>query len=486
MSCVVCDRAVPLISCAKCEGSSCKPCFQKYLLNSPLSASCMHCRSPVTDDFVLDNTALSWRTKHYKPYREDLLLDMEKARLPDTQQYAAAIRVARIVVADTTNELRRLSNLPASKKVVNERRIAKQTRRLAEGVIDRKGLPPQHEYNATAASAVPKKRLVMKACPASGCRGFLADDFSCPMCSINVCKDCHETLEGAHVCNADTVASVKALAAEARPCPTCAASISKIDGCDQMWCTQCQTTFSWRTGLKEQGHTHNPHYYEFMRRNGGLPRAPGDQPQCGMPNLDNILACFPRELRDECNALEIGWRNFNYRKHSQLWNLPWPPTYFTQTPNALQPVCIEPWQAPIDLKAPLKSPLAYLVALTNYHRIAIHVNRRYGPQHQGYVPDNHDLRVKYLLNDLTESEIKVQLQRRDKTQRKENAKRNVYQMVYQASSDIFRNFINHLILPHDTYIQLLELFTYANGCFDRLEHAYSCKIEKCETNPYSF
>jgi hypothetical protein len=50
-----------------------------------------------------------------------------------------------------------------------------------------------------------------------------------------------------------------------------------------MWCTQCHTAFSWRTGDIET-RVHNPHFFEWQRRtNGGVaPRVPGDvPPQCG-------------------------------------------------------------------------------------------------------------------------------------------------------------------------------------------------------------
>ena len=36
-----------------------------------------------------------------------------------------------------------------------------------------------------------------------------------------------------------------------------------------MWCTQCKTAFSWRTGLELHERVHNPHFYEWQRKNGG-------------------------------------------------------------------------------------------------------------------------------------------------------------------------------------------------------------------------
>lgn len=43
---------------------------------------------------------------------------------------------------------------------------------------------------------------------------------------------------------------------------------SVVRNCDQMYCTQCNTAWSWKTGVVETGRIHNPHYYEQLRNQG--------------------------------------------------------------------------------------------------------------------------------------------------------------------------------------------------------------------------
>jgi len=455
----------------------------------------------MTDDFVLDNTKLIWRTKEYKPYIETLLLDMEKARLPDTQQYATAVVTARNLKKQLQIELTRIiSALCDDKTTRAERGVLVAQRNQLKVTISNANQAEIRNIHRPEDLGLPQgprnvkvKRPMVKACPADTCRGFLSEDFSCPLCETKVCKGCHEILRADdHTCNPDTVESVKAVAAQSRLCPSCASVISKIDGCDQMWCTQCQTTFSWRTGLKEEGLIHNPHYYEFMRRNGGaVPRAPGDLPagaqpqvQCGMPNLQDLIRRFSPSVNGRYQALITGWRNYHDYRYNVVRGLPWPPHWRAANhDNAL----ISPWEMPVDLKKPLDSELQYIVALTSYHRNAIHLDSVSRGFHLT-PPENHTLRVQFMLGEISEDSLKATIQRRDKAYRKHLAKRQIYDMAYQTISDIFREFVNSSGTTiedfHKPYSHILEIMTYANLCFSKLEKAYTCTIEPYITNPF--
>jgi hypothetical protein len=125
------------------------------------------------------------------------------------------------------------------------------------------------------------------------CKGFINESNNCGLCGIKVCKDCHECMDDVdgveHVCKQENIESVKAIAAETKPCPTCHARVYKTEGCDQMFCVQCHTAFSWDTGMIDRGRIHNPHYFEWLRqRRQQMPREVGDVPCGGLPNWESI------------------------------------------------------------------------------------------------------------------------------------------------------------------------------------------------------
>ena len=137
-------------------------------------------------------------------------------------------------------------------------------------------------------------------CPTPECNGILNAEWQCILCKVTACSSCHEPVdeEQEHKCNPDTIETIKMLKTDTKACPTCHTNIYKIDGCDQMWCVQCHTAFSWKTGNIETK-IHNPHYYEWMRKNsanGVIPREMGDNQACEAIN-DNTVTTYMQEIR---------------------------------------------------------------------------------------------------------------------------------------------------------------------------------------------
>ena len=160
-------------------------------------------------------------------------------------------------------------------------------------------------------AAAQRREFIMK-CADEGCRGFLSSGYKCGTCEKWTCSQCLVVVgadkDAEHTCDPNTVETAKAIKADTRPCPKCGTRIFKIDGCDQMWCVMegCGTAFSWNSGHVVTGTVHNPHYYEWLRRNGGgaaPAREVGDIPCGGLPAAYQIIgalrpSCIPSEIRN--------------------------------------------------------------------------------------------------------------------------------------------------------------------------------------------
>jgi len=306
------------------------------------------CAKQWSQTFLCDTLTAGFRLGPYKEHREKVLFDREKARLPDTQEDAKRYKDARIVYEPLRAESSRLYDmlvaLPESvaarelKRRYDEALTVALAEERAKPTVD--GVSPlQTAYDRTdelrwqaskanrtqKSAAAPlkkqietirlrlrpmqyvvthlgeepprpagpagpvkeRKKFIMK-CPEAACEGFLSQQYKCGLCDARVCSHCHvvKTDEG-HVCDPALVATIKEIRKEAKPCPRCASLISKIDGCDQIWCTQCHTAFSWSTGRVETGAVHNAHYCQYMRETGQVvPRA--DNPGFGC-NAVNML-----------------------------------------------------------------------------------------------------------------------------------------------------------------------------------------------------
>lgn len=121
------------------------------------------------------------------------------------------------------------------------------------------------EETATDPAASETNTVNVWPCPKTGCRALLNAEFRCIVCDTQVCDKCHAIPEGTeHECKREDVLSVRAIVNSSQACPRCRIRINRTSGCDQMWCTQCHTAFSYKTGVLINGQIHNPHYFQQL------------------------------------------------------------------------------------------------------------------------------------------------------------------------------------------------------------------------------
>ena len=243
-----------------CAQEACRACVKTYLTSITDDPNCMRCHLALTDEFLSGALTKTFITKEYRAHRSFILAERELARMPETMGLAAAEREARN--HDQQVVLVRQKIEAAVQRINALRDLERQHLRQAY----RARHPNQEEVAASA------RRFTMP-CPRADCRGFLSTQYKCGVCEHFVCPDCFAEKgtdrDEEHTCNPDDVATVTAIKNESKPCPSCGARISKVSGCDQMWCVGCHVAFSWRTGQIQHGVVHNPHFFEYQRASGG-------------------------------------------------------------------------------------------------------------------------------------------------------------------------------------------------------------------------
>ena len=282
----------------------------------------MECKRGWNREFIDLHLTKSFRNGPLRKHRAKTLMDREKAMLPAMQIFVEATKKLRSTGLELSTvtqtmrkyELRRVEilrerdGIRTAIRVHTNEDIEKLDRNCAmygenEGrlmrirfdqeTLNRQIMRWQNILEGRAEDDVraTETREFIQRCPAEGCRGYLSTAYKCGVCAKYTCNEClvvkGENRDAEHTCNEEAKASTALIRRETKPCPKCGVRIYKIDGCDQMFCTQetCHTSFSWNTGHIVTGAIHNPHYYEYLRhRNGGaMPREAGDIPCGGLP-----------------------------------------------------------------------------------------------------------------------------------------------------------------------------------------------------------
>jgi len=432
--------------CPQCAVSICRTCLQTYLLNDindvPLCIN-NDCRRGWERDFLDAELTSAFRLKTYKEHREKVLGDREKARLPSTQDDAVAYKQA--CKANEIVAKEELAILTEAARINAElNRITAQKYRV-RAVIDtfgRRRMPTEGETTTTTTAAVPKNIVVraafIKPCPAPDCKGFLSTAWKCGLCEQWTCPDCHDlkgpVKEIEHTCEPDKIATARLLAREAKSCPKCGVQICKIEGCDQMWCTACNTGFNWRTGKVAEGPVHNPHYFAWLRSQGRAP-AEGAAP---------VLNCNQQQDRDIQMAL-FGHNGYIGRGY-----------------------------APRRGVTPTDTDSLYLSEVWRIMREEEAANER----NVDFQNEYRILRVKYMAGDITENEWKYQLQRREKDANFQRAKTQIRDVFVNAVRDLIRQILNTEHNKKEIVKSVEELIEYCNTCYDETSKRFNRKINR--------
>jgi hypothetical protein len=445
--CAICvepynKRTRLIVKCPYCEFSACRSCCQTYMLGET-TTRCMNpeCAKEWTLHFLRNAFTSTFINTDLKTHREDVLFQQEVALLPATQPM-----VEREIERENIRKEIHQLNKEIAEMNVRVNRLWRQHHTVGE----------QHTNSIINGQST--RVEFVRNCPAVDCRGFLSTQWKCGICAKWTCPTCHE-LKGEdrnveHTCNPSNVATAELLSQDTRHCPKCATPIFKIDGCDQMWCTQCQTGFSWRTGRIETN-VHNPHYFEWLRRTRGQ-HTPGAEYQCGRELTHRMAVELERLLYSKTTQPVVEHPNTRSARNSYIEFMS--QLEFYRHPNA-QPT---------------------LEKVTVIIRSIIHVNMveraKYNTNH---LLDNQDLRILYLRNFISKERFRTTIQQRQKKTHKYNEIRNVIDVVVNTVTDILFRFREYLTNSPQTEcnIEMLDeidkIREYANECLSDISNTYN-------------
>jgi len=370
----------------------------------PDKPHCMGCKHEHNRELVSRYCSALFVNRELKKHRENVLFECEKARLPETQKYVKrelemrSLRTTYIYMYYILTNIYRIDELDVHAKS-SLKDVIRHT--MHNDIYDKLQILRNNDISNDT-----NVRVYSIKCPDNTCRGFLDDDRVCGICKMSFCKHCNERDSPNHKCDNNLVKTLKMINRDTKPCPRCNAPIYKIEGCSQMWCTQCHVTFDWKTGFIETGRIHNPHYFEFKKRG----REHGDIPCGGCPTYRELLS-----IDSSNDILNIS---------STLINLTYELTY--------------------------KFAFEY--------------------------EDNIHLRMKYLLNEISEKNVKKELQRRDKHNEKTSDIRDIYNMYIDTVSDLLRQYVLDRTKEFEILCHINELTAYTNSVLSNIRNIYRCRI----------
>ena len=245
---------------------------------------------------MVQNLTQKFCNTTYRRHRSNLLYEQKKCLLP---------RISNIL--SYHDDLEKLKS--EEQKILSlYRKKLKEIRKTESHIRNLKDAFFANRVESEVEENFSNRQSQNRPCITEGCLGFLDGKGYCPICKKTTCLSCNvdKTNVENHECREEDKAQWVEIRNSTKPCPSCRVRIFKISGCDQMWCVQCNTAFSWSRGTIERGAVHNPHYFDWLFEGG---------PQ--QVRLRDADYCNDTELPPEANLSHKMYEEF---KENQLQN----------------------------------------------------------------------------------------------------------------------------------------------------------------------
>ena len=400
------------LTCPGCAFFVCEKCVKQYILDRSDDIHCMNCKTPWSSNMF----SPAFYKGPYRAHREKILFAREQSLMPETQPFVV-----------------RATEITNLEKLIKEFKVRNQWSWRHDPIY--KELMEQLGFLHSDPVTFSKKGNFFRKCSTGTCLGFYGDDGICSMCQTTVCVQCAEKCVPGHVCNPDTLETLKLIKSDSKPCPKCHAGIFRIEGCLHMWCTQCNTSFHWSTGVIYSKPMANPHYAEYMRKGGSAPRELGDVVCGGIPSLH-------KWHKDQHMAI--------YQLHPNIFD---------------------------DTAYPLREQVNKIMFLRT---AAI-------SEETGVIAGLNDttqkfqnLRVKFMLGELEETAYKSKLFSIDKAAEKEREELVISHLFCTVIGDLLRNLLGDLQTTVDTWNSGLSIIEYCNEMFDKIGKRFGTKPRRIE------